>query len=111
MTTPIFTWVPLVGAKGTAKFSVRTAQFGDGYRQDVADGINNKADSWPLVFTGHSSLISPIKSFLDARQGYQSFYWTPPLRPQGLFKCAQYTVTLVEGDIYTLEASFVEAFN
>ncbi|MGU2416026.1 phage tail protein [Burkholderia cenocepacia] len=111
MTTPVFTWVPLVNPKGSTKFSVRTAQFGDGFRQDVADGINNKRDSWPLVFTGRSASIAPIKAFLDGLQGYQSFYWTPPLRTQGLFKCVQYAVTPVEGDIYTLEASFEESFN
>jgi phage-related protein len=111
MATQTFTWVPLVDPTGTTKFITRVAQFGDGYSQSVPDGINNKADSWPLTFTGNSSLISPIKAFLDAAQGSTSFNWTPPLRSQGLFRCSEYAVQPHGGGLYTLTATFSEVFS
>jgi phage-related protein len=112
MTTPVFTWSPLLGTAGTTKDAVRTAQFGDGYSQAVADGINNTADTWPLTFTGNGAYIGAIKAFLDARAGYQSFYWTPPLRTQATFRCtARGTPQPLGGDTYTLTATFTEVFN
>jgi phage-related protein len=111
MTTQVFTWAPLVDPTGSTKFATRVAQFGDGYRQAVADGINNKADTWPLSFAGTSAEVAPIKAFLDSLQGYMSFYWTPPLRTQALFKCPDYTYQAHGGDMYTLNANFEEAFS
>jgi phage-related protein len=111
MATQTFTWVPLVEPTGTTKFNTRVAQFSDGYSQSVADGINNKWDSWALTFTGKSALISPIKAFLDATQGASSFYWTAPLRSQGLFRCDTYALVPHGGDMYTLTATFSEVFS
>lgn len=111
MTTPVFTWVPLVSPTGTTKFRTRVAQYGDGYSQAVPDGLNNRVDSWPLTFTGASAVIAPIKAFLDATQGASSFNWTPPLRSQGLFRCSDYAIQPHGGDLYTLTATFSEVFS
>lgn len=110
MTTQTFTWSPLVEPTGATKFAVRVAQFGDGYSQAVPDGINNKMDTWPLSFTGAAALISPIKAFLDSMNGATRFYWTPPLRTQALFRCSDYSVQPHGGGLYTLSATFTEAF-
>ena len=92
--------------------AVRTAQFGDGYSQAVADGINSTADTWPLTFSGTGAYVGAIKSFLDSLQGYRSFYWTPPLRAQGLFRCVKRSTPQPHGgDAYTLTATFQEVFN
>lgn len=107
-----FTWVPLVEPVGTTKYAVRTAQFGDGYSQSVADGINNKLDAWPLTFTGNTAYIAPIKAFLDSLQGYQSFYWTPPLASGPLlFRAEQCTVKPYGGGNYELNVTFQEVFS
>ncbi|WP_175106474.1 phage tail protein [Pararobbsia alpina] len=112
MTTPVFTWAPTPGVVGTTSYKTRTAQFNDGYSQAVADGINNVSDSWPLTFTKPSAVIAAIKAFLDATGGWQSFLWTPPLRAQGLFRCpVSSAITPVDGDAYTLTATFIEVFN
>jgi phage-related protein len=111
MTTQVFTWAPLVEPTGQTKFATRVAQFGDGYSQTVADGINNKADTWPLAFAGSSAEVVPIKAFLDALQGCTSFYWTPPLGVQSFFRCSDYQLKPSGGDMYTLSANFVEAFS
>jgi phage-related protein len=111
LATQTFTWSPLIEPTGTTNFAVRVAQFGDGYSQAVADGINNKADSWPLVFSGTSAYITAIKSFLDGLQGFRSFFWTPPLRTQGLFRAGSYTTQPHGGDAYTLSVTFTEVYN
>jgi phage-related protein len=110
MTTETFTWSPKVETTGTVKFRVLSAQFGDGYKQTVADGINHRSGSWPLSFTGHALLIAPVKAFLDRQAGYKSFYWTPPLEVQGLYKASEYQYTPHGGGNYTLTVTFEETF-
>lgn len=99
---------------GTTKYSVRTAQFGDGYSQATPDGINNAADNWPLTFSGDSAKIGAIRSFLASTQGGQSFYWTPPLRAQGLFRIDPSQGVTVQphgADTYTLTVTFQEVYS
>lgn len=111
MTTPTFTWQPRVEPTGTAKYRVLTAQFGDGYQQTAADGINNKVQSWPLTFSGTASEITPIRDFLDACGGYQSFYWTPPLGTTGLYVCPSHNIKPLGGGLYELTATFNQVFH
>jgi phage-related protein len=40
--TDTFTYTPQIDPTGTTTLRVRKAQFGDGYMQTVADGINAK---------------------------------------------------------------------
>lgn len=105
-----FTWSPLIEPQGTGKFRTRTAQFGDGYKQQVADGLNAESQTWPLTFRGSAAYVAPILAFLRARQGYQSFYWTPPLGQQALFTCSEYGITPHGAERYTLTATFEQSF-
>jgi phage-related protein len=50
--TDTFTWIPTGTPAGVTTLRTRTAQFGDGYCQQVQDGINNSTDLWPLTFVG-----------------------------------------------------------
>jgi phage-related protein len=111
MTTQVFTWSPLVEPTGQTKFVTRVAQFGDGYSQSVPDGLNNKKATWPLTFAGSAAEVQPINDFLDALRGSTSFYWTPPLSTQRLFRCGDYSLKPMGGDMYTLSANFEEVFS
>lgn len=108
--TTTFTWKADSKPTGTKTFRVLTAQFGDGYKQSTADGINNVSQSWPLSFTGRASDITPIRDFLDARAGWQSFYWTPPLGTQGLYKCPSYEVKQIGSDVWQISGTFEQSF-
>lgn len=111
MSTPTFTWPPLRAAAGESTFRVRAAQFGDGYRQLAADGINNRTQSWQLSFAGKEARIAPIKAFLDARKGAERFHWTPPLeQAPRLFTAGGYSVQAQGKGLYTLSVTFTEAF-
>lgn len=105
-----FTWSPLVEPVCTKTYRVLRAQFGDGYGQSVADGLNNVVRSWSLQFAGKSSYIDTIESFLDARAGHESFLWTPPSGVQGLYQCAESQRTQVVRDVARLAVTFQQVF-
>lgn len=112
MPTQTFTWAPAVSSlSGTATLKVRKAQFGDGYEQRAADGLNNRRSSYNLTFIGDASKIGAILAFLDARAGAEAFYWTPLLRTQSLFTCETYSEPTKDGDIYTITATFDQTFD
>jgi len=110
LTTLTFTWPPRVEPSGTATYSTLKAKFGDGYEQHSADGINNKSQSWPVSFVGVAAYITPIRDFLDARAGYQSFYWTPPLGVQGTYKAGTHSLKALGNGKYELMTTFEQSF-
>jgi len=63
---------------GDVSFNVRETKFGEGYVQTVGDGINTKRQDWSFTFHGTDAEITSIKNFFDARNGYETFYYTPP---------------------------------
>jgi phage-related protein len=110
MTIPTFTYDPVTDPVGTTTYRTLISQFGDGYSQVAADGINNTYDTWTLSFAGGSSDVTPVKTFLDALQGYLPFYWTPPLGVQGLYRCTSKStgpsLTASTGSNYTYAVIF-----
>lgn len=65
-------------SKPSHNFRLRSAQFGDGYSQDAADGINSTVDEWTitvpnLTTTQADSLVALLKSAANSR-----LTWTPP---------------------------------
>lgn len=108
--TEIFTWTPQAGPTGTITHRAKVAQFGDGYSQAAADGINARSETWPVSFTGDATYAGAIRTFLDARGAYQSFFWTPPGGSQGYYRCQQHEVTAIGTGLYTLTATFQQVF-
>ncbi|MBU9420070.1 phage tail protein [Burkholderia multivorans] len=109
--TDTFNWSPTVeGFGGDTTLRVRKAGFGDGYTQRAADGLNNRAATYNLRFVGRADKIAAILAFLDAHAGSVSFFWTPPLRPQGRFVCEKYTEPVKNGEVYTITAQFEQTF-
>ncbi|KVE53327.1 MULTISPECIES: phage tail protein [Burkholderia] len=110
--TDTFIWSPTVeGFGGDTTLRVRKAAFGDGYTQRAADGLNNRVPSYNLRFVGKAEMISAILEFLDVHAGAVSFFWTPPLRPQGRFVCEKYTEPVKNGNVYTITAQFEQTFS
>ena len=110
MSTQTFTWQIDGQPSGDVSLRVRTAKFGDGYEQVSRDGINNKVQTWPVMFTGQKARIQQITDFLDARGGAEAFYWTPPLGAQGLYRVTTYKPSHAGGDVYRLSATFQQTF-
>lgn len=106
-----FTFDILADVVGTTTPRVLKAQFGDGYSQVAADGINNVGESWPISVAGGTADVKPVKDFLDATQGVSAFYWTPPLGNQGLYRCPSYQLTAQVGDNFILAAQFDKVYH
>ncbi|MCZ2897297.1 phage tail protein [Burkholderia thailandensis] len=110
--TDTFQWDATVeGFGGDTALRVRKAQFGDGYTQRAADGLNNRTSKYSLRFSDDAVTIAAIMAFLDACGGATAFYWTPPLRSRGRFVCETYTEPTKDGDVHTITAQFEETFS
>ena len=111
MSADVFTWVPLVNPQGTVKLRTRKAQFGDGYRQKVGDGVNAKVQSWPFSFIGTDAEMAALMAFLDAHNA-QTFVFTPPgygATPL-YWTCDGYTHVPHGGGVTTVSAVFEQDF-
>ncbi|CBA30122.1 phage tail protein [Cronobacter turicensis] len=110
MATETFTWCPRINAGGEVTHRVRRAQFGDGYAQASGDGINAHGQKWDLEFVGDESYITAIMDFLDRHGGSRSFIWQAPLKGAGLYRCDAYRPSAPGGGIFSLTATFTQAF-
>mgnify|MGYP001041813585 CR=1 FL=1 len=106
--TDTFLWKPTSSGAATVTSVVRKAQFGDGYAQRAAEGINPTTRSYQLTFTGSKARIDAIIDFLDAHVG-RSFFWTGP-RGTALYACDTRTEPLPNGLTHTVTATFDQTF-
>ena len=105
----VFRWRPTRQSRATAQAKINSAQFGDGYRQSAADGINAIRQTWDMEFVGKKSEISQIIAFLRAHVGI-SFIWKDPFEGNLLFQCETFSPSPQGADIYTLTATFEQTF-
>jgi phage-related protein len=78
MALDVFSWRPTSDLTATQKFTTSSAVFGDGYEQRAANGINGKAGSWPLTFTGTRAEMEVLTDFLDLKGCHTIFAWQRP---------------------------------
>jgi len=64
---------PLSTTAGSSAAKIVKNEFGDGYTQRVADGLNTIRSSWSLEWTVSNANKNTIIAFLEARGGYDSF--------------------------------------
>lgn len=105
-----FNFTPARGAQLSIKPRVRSSQFGDGYEQRVADGINTQLRRWSLQFTRETSDIDSIEAFFVARNGTESFTWVPPEGASGIWLCREWVRTVAESNVQMVSAVFEEVF-
>lgn len=110
MASTTFTYAPDFGATLTEKPRVLSARFGDGYSQEVGDGINVRLKSWSLTFgTRTDAEVAPILAFLRARNGIEGFNWTDPDGYTGVFICREWQRVPVRSGINSVTATFEES--
>lgn len=105
-----FTWNTERGVTPNIEYKTTEIQFGDGYRQVVAEGINNKEESYPVTFHAYENDSKLIKAFFDRHKGVKSFFWTPPLEPIGLYSCNDAKPVAQGGGLYVWTATFVKVY-
>lgn len=109
--TDTFTYRVHATASGGGEFKVAAAQFGDGYSQRAADGMNNESQKWNVTVEGYRATIDEILAFIRDKQGAESFYWTPPLGVEGFYVCKRYNPQDQGGGLFTLALEFEQVFS
>lgn len=99
---------PSVGSSANHKPRVLRADFGDGYNQRAADGINTDLEKlslvWSVLTIAEADLID---SFLSARGGHEKFLWTAPRSSvEKLWVCPDWSRDTVSKAHDSVKASF-----
>lgn len=94
-------------------FRLRTAEFGDGYKQVSGQGINTKIDKWTLSWdsipdTDAETLIN----FFNALEGSLPFLWQPPkgYTSPVLWSCVGYSRSSLRAFTSSVSAVFTRWF-
>lgn len=88
-------------------------EFGDGYTQRAADGLNTS----PLMLSLTWDLLTAtqrqeIVDFFEARASHESFNWTLPDTLETFkFICLTWDDNLIYYDQYSIQASFKQVFD
>ncbi len=98
-------------AQVAVKPRVLKAQFGDGYDQRVADGINISPRIYRLEFKNRDDdERDDIIEFFEAANGVNSFDWTPPVGSSGVWVCEEWSESPTQVDRTTISTMFREVF-
>lgn len=108
-----FTWKIQAASQPTisSKDTVRTAQFGDGYKQVSGAGLNDEVLNYAFSFTGDPATARDIYAFLR-RHKTKSFTFTPPGSELALWRVAADSLQRVTANkrVETVTATFEQAF-
>ena len=110
MAIQTFNWRVESGVMSKVDYRVIETQFGDGYAQISADGINTKNESYGIRVHAKEAEAKLIMEFFDEHKGSKSFFWTPPLGTIGLYTCKDPTPSDRGGGLYTISGTFVKVF-
>ncbi len=92
---------------------VTKVNFGDGYEQRFASGINAVDRSVPVTFTQRDSAEwKAIVAFLKARAGIEAFLWTPALEDDAITVVCDGPIGTIKnkGGRATITATFRQVF-
>ena len=109
--TDTFNWRTRKTAQGTENVRTLQAQFGDGYKQIVGMGINDKSETWNLDWTGTRSEAAVLRAFLMSHVT-ASFWWTNPWGEKNIYrvKADSFSVSFPSGIKATVAFTFEQAF-
>lgn len=104
---------PDVGSGGSHQFRTLTANFGDGYDQEAADGINPLKSTYTLNWSNLTvAQADAVIAFFDARGGYEAFNYTIPGQSTAYkFRCKQYGDTWAKGDRKDVSATLTRVYD
>jgi phage-related protein len=104
----------MMGAKSTPK--VRVTDFGDGYQQRIAAGINNLEQNYSVGFANRTKEeIDDIVAFFVSKGGVTNFTFTIPdsnNSGETAIKviCESWSQAYLSGDYYACSASFKRVY-
>lgn len=106
-----FTFTPSFSAAEESRPRIRTVQYNDGYSQRLQWGLNTDPKTWRLTFLNRTDAErESILAFLEARNGAESFTWSPPRGTSGKYVCGEWSLDMTNYNNNTISATFVEVF-
>ena len=104
---------PAAGTKDSPKVNLLRADFGDGYTQASANGINSVRRvlslTWELLTPTQASTIT---SFFVTQGGYTPFYYTPSNESTALkWTCETWDDERGQSGLRKVTATFVQSFS
>lgn len=100
-----------------SKPKVLTANFGDGYQQRIADGINSIDEVYTLRFKNREkAFIDDVVDFLDGKKGVTNFDFVVPDPSAGSNEktikviCSDYSTNFEYDNFYTLTTTFKRVY-
>ncbi len=106
-----FTYTPDSGVSFEVKPTARVTQFGDGYQQRQASGINTQAKNWDLKFSLRSDAeADAIEGFLSARAAIESFDWSDINGVSNKYVCMSWQRTKDRYNLNTITCKFQQVF-
>ncbi len=106
-----FTYTPDFGIAQDIKPNVRVTQFGDGYEQRQANGINTQRKRWSLKFSLRSDTeAAAITSFLATQGAVSSFDWTDINGTAGKYVCREWNTTKDRYNLNTISTTFEQVY-
>ncbi len=107
---------PSYGAQGKTDFKTLDAEFGDGYSQRAADGLNSTPITWMLTWEARPNAdIATIYDFLIDKLGFEYFLWTAPGDTERKWICkdpiTKTPVSAESSGYTTLKATFTQVFD
>lgn len=104
-----FTWSPEWDSQLQEEPKVTVTNFGDGYEQRTAHGINHMPQNWTLTFDQSSAAAPEVLAFVRARGAVESFYWRTPLNERRVFVCRKWRLQRKQG-VNVISLDFNEVF-
>lgn len=105
-------WKPTYQTSAEFQPSVISFQFGDGYKQVSANGLNHNMTNFDINFEGiDGKEVKSILTYLEYKGGVQQFLYTPPepFDAENTFVCPNWNFTHIGYNRYTLTCTFEES--
>ena len=114
MTWGTFTppYAPIPGTEDKPEYKILQADFGDGYTQATADGLNNVRRVLTVAWDGLTvAEANAIINFFTIRQGCQPFYYTPSNEATPVkWTCKDHSLVRGQGGLRKVSATFRQSF-
>ena len=106
----VFTWPTTSTAALDYEPRLLGSEMGDGYSQDIPDGLNYIMQAWSVTLTSLSvETCNAIEAFLKTQGGHTAFDWTPPRESATRkFKCKKWRVSPEGSYLWAIQADFKE---
>ncbi|MDD9822316.1 MAG: phage tail protein [Gammaproteobacteria bacterium] len=100
------------GSEASTAARVLRKQFGDGYEQRAADGLNSLRKTYRAQFNARAKAeVDTIDNFLSRKEGYTPFLFTIPGEAAARrWTCEEWRKTRDSAMRWSLTATFVEDF-